>query len=105
MPEGLQEGDLISTHPRRLVLFGPPGRASPTLQVQSASWGPLSFSLPFSWQRSVHEVGSRIWGQPFNRGQLHQAPSLLPTPAFLGETIPLNVRAPDFQKKQSSESE
>lgn len=31
--EGLQEGDLISTHPSRLVLFGPPGRASPTLQV------------------------------------------------------------------------
>lgn len=72
--------------------------------MQSASWGPLSFSLTLSWQRSVHEVGSRRWGQPFNLGQLHQVPSLFPTPAFLGETIPLNVRAPDFQEKQSPQS-
>ena len=49
-PEGLQEWDPISAYPSRLVLFGPPGRTGPTLQVQCAPWGPLSFSLTLSWQ-------------------------------------------------------
>ena len=75
-------------------------------------------SLWTSWKNRPHPAGAMCplgpselqphpllaaedGGRPSIWGSYTRCPSLFLTPAFLGETIPLSVRAPDFQEKQS----
>lgn len=72
------KSDPISPHPSRLVLLdlleepAPPCRCSLPLEPSELQPHPL-------WQTSVHEVGSRRWGQPLVWGSYTRCPSSQPS--------------------------